>query len=282
MLQCDGCSGLQVPPPSMGKDMHALLESGAGADVTFKVEDEMTRAHRIILQVRRPCHCTMPSAEQPAERPAFFLQYIASSAGAPAACTCHSGMLAILVRLLRVLLHANEQHVTENGHHVVDHGLCVRTRRGPPCSRRCWGAGCGRGRRTRWRSRMCGRPSSAPSSTSPTPTPCPRCATKSTLARNHGFRLRLTPHDIEMWQPMPHCGVVASSRSQCGASCHCRPQTWLTEVHLWSGAGLGWCQSGRGDGAAFAGGRGPLPASPPARHLRAPPVRDGKACRDMF
>lgn len=54
MLQCDGCSGLQVPPPSMGKDMHALLESGAGADVTFKVEDEMTRAHRIILQVRRP------------------------------------------------------------------------------------------------------------------------------------------------------------------------------------------------------------------------------------
>jgi hypothetical protein len=37
----------------MGRDMHALLESGAGADVTFKVEDEMTRAHRIILQVRR-------------------------------------------------------------------------------------------------------------------------------------------------------------------------------------------------------------------------------------
>jgi BTB/POZ domain len=38
----------------MGKDMHALLESGAGADVTFKVEDERTRAHRIILQV---CSC---------------------------------------------------------------------------------------------------------------------------------------------------------------------------------------------------------------------------------
>ena len=53
MLQCYGCSGLQVPPPSMGRDMHALLESGSGADVTFKVEDEMTRAHRIILQVRR-------------------------------------------------------------------------------------------------------------------------------------------------------------------------------------------------------------------------------------
>ncbi len=36
----------------MGKDMQLLLESGVGADVTFKVEDELTRAHRIILQVR--------------------------------------------------------------------------------------------------------------------------------------------------------------------------------------------------------------------------------------
>jgi len=43
---------LQVPPPNMGKDMQLLLESGVGADVTFKVEDELTRAHRIILQVR--------------------------------------------------------------------------------------------------------------------------------------------------------------------------------------------------------------------------------------
>ena len=35
----------------MGRDMGALLESGAGSDVTFKVEGELTQAHRIILQV---------------------------------------------------------------------------------------------------------------------------------------------------------------------------------------------------------------------------------------
>ena len=33
--------------------MAALLESGTAADVTFKVEDEEMRVHRIILQVNR-------------------------------------------------------------------------------------------------------------------------------------------------------------------------------------------------------------------------------------
>ena len=38
------------------QDMAALLESGVAADVTFKVEDEEMKVHRIILQVRPiPC-----------------------------------------------------------------------------------------------------------------------------------------------------------------------------------------------------------------------------------
>jgi hypothetical protein len=38
----------------MGLDLAALLESGQNADVTFKVEEETMRAHRIILTTRSP------------------------------------------------------------------------------------------------------------------------------------------------------------------------------------------------------------------------------------
>jgi BTB/POZ domain len=37
----------------MGRDMAMLLESAAASDVTFEVEDEEMRVHRIILQARR-------------------------------------------------------------------------------------------------------------------------------------------------------------------------------------------------------------------------------------
>lgn len=43
-------------PPDSGllrwQDMAALLESGTAADMTFKVEDEEMKVHRIILQVK--------------------------------------------------------------------------------------------------------------------------------------------------------------------------------------------------------------------------------------
>ena len=38
----------------MGQDLAGLLESGQGADVTFQVEEETMRAHRIILTTRSP------------------------------------------------------------------------------------------------------------------------------------------------------------------------------------------------------------------------------------
>ena len=45
---------VQVPDPSLGRELSQLLESGAGADVTFKVEDEELKAHRIVLTARSP------------------------------------------------------------------------------------------------------------------------------------------------------------------------------------------------------------------------------------
>ncbi|KAK9835467.1 hypothetical protein WJX74_000792 [Apatococcus lobatus] len=45
---------IQVPDPSLGRELSQLLESGAGADVTFKVEDEELKAHRIVLTARSP------------------------------------------------------------------------------------------------------------------------------------------------------------------------------------------------------------------------------------
>ena len=44
----------QVPNPTIGADLAGLLESGHNADVTFKVEDETMRAHKIILTTRSP------------------------------------------------------------------------------------------------------------------------------------------------------------------------------------------------------------------------------------
>eukprot|EP00192_Tetraselmis_astigmatica_P017658 CAMPEP_0117674406 /NCGR_PEP_ID=MMETSP0804-20121206/15021_1 /TAXON_ID=1074897 /ORGANISM="Tetraselmis astigmatica, Strain CCMP880" /LENGTH=132 /DNA_ID=CAMNT_0005483273 /DNA_START=1036 /DNA_END=1434 /DNA_ORIENTATION=+ len=47
-------SAITVPPPALGKDMADLLEQGEGADVVFKVEDEVFRGHRIVLTARSP------------------------------------------------------------------------------------------------------------------------------------------------------------------------------------------------------------------------------------
>ena len=41
-----------MPPPSLGKDLAGLLESGEASDITFKVEGEEMAAHRIVLQAR--------------------------------------------------------------------------------------------------------------------------------------------------------------------------------------------------------------------------------------
>ena len=41
-----------TPKLLRSQDMAALLESGTAADMTFKVEDEEMKVHRIILQVR--------------------------------------------------------------------------------------------------------------------------------------------------------------------------------------------------------------------------------------
>ena len=45
---------MQVPDSSLGTELSQLLESGAGADVTFKVENEELKAHRIVLTARSP------------------------------------------------------------------------------------------------------------------------------------------------------------------------------------------------------------------------------------
>lgn len=47
-------SSITVPPPSLGLNMAELLERAEGADVTFKVEDEVFRGHRIVLTARSP------------------------------------------------------------------------------------------------------------------------------------------------------------------------------------------------------------------------------------
>jgi speckle-type POZ protein len=41
-----------VPPPSLGGELAALLESGAGADVAFEVDGEAMPAHKIVLAAR--------------------------------------------------------------------------------------------------------------------------------------------------------------------------------------------------------------------------------------
>lgn len=45
---------IKVPPPVLGRDLAALLETGKGADVKITVEDESFDAHRIILEARSP------------------------------------------------------------------------------------------------------------------------------------------------------------------------------------------------------------------------------------
>lgn len=45
---------ISVPPPSLGPDLAALLDSGTSADVTFSVDGERMPAHKIILQARSP------------------------------------------------------------------------------------------------------------------------------------------------------------------------------------------------------------------------------------
>jgi len=45
---------IAVPPPSLGVDLAALLDSETGADVTFDVDGERMPAHKIILQARSP------------------------------------------------------------------------------------------------------------------------------------------------------------------------------------------------------------------------------------
>ncbi|KAK9826376.1 hypothetical protein WJX81_005251 [Elliptochloris bilobata] len=45
---------IQVPPPTLGRDLATLLEAGEAADVTFQVEGEELPAHRIVLTARSP------------------------------------------------------------------------------------------------------------------------------------------------------------------------------------------------------------------------------------
>ena len=47
--------------PPCCQDMAALLESGTAADMTFKVEDEEMKVHRIILQVWRVAAMMKPA-----------------------------------------------------------------------------------------------------------------------------------------------------------------------------------------------------------------------------
>lgn len=52
-----------MPPPSFGTEFGQLLESGAHADVTFKVEDETMNAHRLLLSTRSPVFAGMLRSE---------------------------------------------------------------------------------------------------------------------------------------------------------------------------------------------------------------------------
>lgn len=54
---------LQVPTPSFGTEFGRLLENGEGADVTFKVEDEEMKAHRLVLSTRSPVFAGMLRAD---------------------------------------------------------------------------------------------------------------------------------------------------------------------------------------------------------------------------
>ncbi|EAY78542.1 hypothetical protein OsI_33640 [Oryza sativa Indica Group] len=45
---------VEVPPPDLRRHLGGLLESGDGADVTFRVAGEEVRAHRYILAARSP------------------------------------------------------------------------------------------------------------------------------------------------------------------------------------------------------------------------------------
>jgi hypothetical protein len=44
--------GVQVPQPSLPKDMLTLLESGQFADVTFVIGDQRIKGHKAILATR--------------------------------------------------------------------------------------------------------------------------------------------------------------------------------------------------------------------------------------
>lgn len=46
--------GIQVPPSDLVDNLVKLLESGEGADVTFKIEEEVFHAHKIVLAMRSP------------------------------------------------------------------------------------------------------------------------------------------------------------------------------------------------------------------------------------
>ena len=41
-----------MPPPSLGRELGTLLETGSATDIKFEVEGELMPAHKIILQVR--------------------------------------------------------------------------------------------------------------------------------------------------------------------------------------------------------------------------------------
>ena len=45
---------IQVPPSDLVDNLGKLLESEEGADVTFKVEDKVFHAHKIVLAMRSP------------------------------------------------------------------------------------------------------------------------------------------------------------------------------------------------------------------------------------
>ena len=112
----------EIPCAMCVQDMAALLESGVAADVTFKVEDEEMKVHRIILQVI-PQNPPSSSKIQPQ---ATATQNLNSST------------------MFRMLNHA-----------------LVMRRLVHQCSRHFWTPPCGRARRAWSISRMCGHPSSA-------------------------------------------------------------------------------------------------------------------------
>ncbi|RLN05501.1 hypothetical protein C2845_PM13G06900 [Panicum miliaceum] len=48
---------VRVPPSDLADDFGRLLETGEGADMIFKVEDEYFFAHRVVLGARSPVFC---------------------------------------------------------------------------------------------------------------------------------------------------------------------------------------------------------------------------------